>query len=68
MINIFFVELNLFNINDFEFYFHPHPCHSVGHLHMHALLSGKTHEYRTNYDHDDKSVSVKTVIDYLNKK
>ena len=63
-----FINDNLFNINDFEFYFHPHPCHSVGHLHMHALLSGKTHEYRTNYDHDDKSVSVKTVIDYLNKK
>jgi len=44
-----------------EFYFHPHPCHSVGHLHMHALPSN----FRTSHLHDAKNVPVDTVIKVL---
>ena len=44
-----------------EFYFHPSPCHSVGHLHMHILPK----LFRTSRLHDDVSVPVDTIIKYL---
>ena len=46
---------------DMEFYFHMHPDHSVGHLHMHCL----TGNIRTNPAHDFKNVSLDAVLKSL---
>lgn len=43
---------------DMEFYFHQHPNHSVGHLHMHCL----TGNIRTNPVHDWKNYSLDAAI------
>jgi hypothetical protein len=43
---------------DMEFYFHIHPDHSVGHLHMHCI----TGNIRTNTAYDYKNVPLKVVL------
>lgn len=48
---------------DMEFYFHRHPNHSVGHLHMHCL----TGNIRTNPAHDQKNYPLDRVIALLSE-
>ena len=43
-----------------EFYFHVHPKHSVGHLHMHCLAGA-----RTSHEHDYKNTSSEVVLEVL---
>lgn len=43
---------------DMEFYFHRHPNHSVGHLHMHCL----TGNIRTNRLHDKKNYPLDAAL------
>lgn len=40
------------NGSDMGFYFHIHPNHSVGHLHMHCI----TNNIRTNFVHDNRNM------------
>jgi hypothetical protein len=44
---------------DMEFYFHIHPYHSVGHLHMHCI----TGNIRTNTVYDYKNVPLKVILE-----
>jgi len=48
--------------NDIEFFFHPHPFHSVGHLHMHCLLSTTLTGFK---NHAHKNLPANAVLDYL---
>ena len=43
-----------------ELYFHVHPKHSVGHLHMHCLAGD-----RTSHIHDHKNTSAEVVLEVL---
>jgi hypothetical protein len=64
MINKIEEHIKLYNISsgdDLEFYFHPHPYHSVGHLHMHVVLKN----IRTNYKHDWKNISSDHILNFL---
>jgi hypothetical protein len=51
--------------NELEFYFHVHPNHSVGYLHMHAIAGNmRTHSVMS---HDNKNTPLDVVIDVLEK-
>jgi len=45
-----------------RFYFHVHPNHSVGHLHMHCLENN----LRTSYIHEHKNTSYDDIVSVLN--
>ena len=49
--------------NELEFYFHVHPNHSVGYLHMHAI-AGNMRAHSTT-SHDNKNTPLDVVIDVL---
>lgn len=49
--------------NELEFYFHVHPNHSVGYLHMHAIARNMRANSTTS--HDNKNTPLKVIIDVL---
>jgi Scavenger mRNA decapping enzyme C-term binding len=52
---------------DFVFGFHPHPEHSIGHLHMHVLpASSKFRTYSTKA-HDSKTIPADVVVEVINE-
>jgi hypothetical protein len=51
--------------NELEFYFHVHPNHSVGYLHMHAIAGNMRAHSATS--HDNKNTPLDVVIDVLEK-
>jgi hypothetical protein len=53
--------LNRTSGRNMGYYFHLHPHHSVGHLHMHCLADN----IRTNNLHNKKNTSLDDVIDML---
>lgn len=57
----------LWNPVTFEFFFHGHPDHSVGYLHMHCVSSGASNEYslRTSNIHDHKNIQFEDAINIL---
>lgn len=52
------------NGGSFEYFFHAHPDHSIGYLHMHCVLSGDKEEFRTSRLHDHKSIPLDVVLKY----
>jgi hypothetical protein len=51
--------------NELEFYFHVHPNHSVGYLHMHAIAGNMRANSTTS--HDNKNTPLAVIIDVLRK-
>ena len=48
---------------DFTFGFHPHPLHSVGHLHMHVFPKDKVLRSRSSKVHDFKTIPLDAVLE-----
>lgn len=50
------------SLPSFEFFFHAHPNHSVGYLHIHCVSSGEKQRFRTSRLHDHKSIPLDVVL------
>ena len=48
---------------DFVYAFHPHPDHSVGHLHMHVFPRGEALRRASSKLHDKKTIPLKAVLE-----
>lgn len=49
--------------NDFVYAFHPHPDHSVGHLHMHVFPKVESLRRVSSKQHDKKTIPLEAVLE-----
>ena len=55
-----FLELEA---EDFNYAFHPHPYHSVGHLHMHVFPKDEMLRRRSSKDHEFKTIPLDAILE-----
>ena len=57
-------ELQVATPDDLSFWFHEHPRHSVGHLHMHVLLNTTITDAFAIHEH--KNLSFDDAVRFIN--